>query len=159
MKILAAVMMVLALIIGIVPQFTNCEYARSMTTSSTTMAGASTSVTVAGMSAKATVAPTSKSKCLWTARAEIAVAVSLFAIGAFLFFSRRKESRRALSVLAILEGLLAILLPTVLIGLCTMSTMTCRTEMQPTLYAAGGVVIAVGLASLVWNEMRPEARA
>ena len=149
MKILAAVLMVLALVIGIAPQFTNCEYARNMTTTSTTMAGASTSVTVTGTSSKVTTATTSKSKCLWTARAEIAVAVPLFAVGAFLFSSRRKESRRALSVLGILEGLFSILLPTVLIGLCTMPTMTCRTEMQPTLYAAGGVVIAVGLVSLI----------
>ena len=149
MRIIAVILMVLALVIGIVPQFTNCHAAGSMNTSATTM------TTVAGAAAAPVAKPTIP-RCFYSARSEIGVAVSLFAVGAFMFFSRRKESWRALSTLGIIQGLFAILLPAVLIGVCTKSTMECRTTMMPTLYAAGGVVIALSLAGLIWNEMKSE---
>jgi hypothetical protein len=141
MKILAVILIVLALVIGIAPQFTNCDYARAMT----------------GMSPSASTTPAAKPICLWTARAELAVAVPLLAMGLLLFFARRKESKRALSILAVLEGVFAILLPVVLIGVCSSATMKCRTTMEPILYVAGALVIVVGLAALAWNEWRREA--
>ena len=99
-------------------------------------------------------ATTAKPRCFYTARAEIAVGVTLFFIGAFMLMGGRRETWRALSFLGLIEGIFAILLPTVLIGICMKNTMTCRQEMEPTLYAAGGVVIVLSLVALIINEMR-----
>jgi hypothetical protein len=166
LKVIAVLIIVLALVIGIVPQFTNCQYAKSMATpasTATTMATPTmgTPTTMAGQSITPTTAAkaaaTSKPRCFYTARGEIAVAVPLLIIGIFMLVSSRKETWRALSVLGIIEGLFAILLPAVLIGVCMKSTMICRQEMEPTLYAAGGVALAASIAALIINELRGRA--
>jgi hypothetical protein len=162
LKVIAVVIIVLALVIGIVPQFTNCEYAKSMATPASTATTMATPTTTMGAQATtpttmAKAATTTKPRCFYTARGEIAVAVPLLIIGIFMLISSRKETWRALSVLGIVEGLFVILLPTVLIGICMKSTMTCRQEMEPTLYAAGGLTLAVSIAALVINELRDRA--
>jgi uncharacterized membrane protein YhfC len=118
----------------------------------TTVAGGSTTPTTAKAAAT-----TAKPRCYYTARAEIAIAVPLFLIGLFMLISGRRETWRALSVLGLAEGLFAILLPTVLIGVCMKNTMVCKEAMEPTLYAAGGVVMAASAAALVINELRGRA--
>lgn len=167
LKVIAVVIVVLALVIGIVPQFTNCDYGKSMATpaagtaTTTAASGMTTPTTMAGQSTTPTTmakaVTTTKPRCFYTARGEIAVAVPLLIIGIFMLISSRKETWRALSVLAIVEGLFAILLPAVLIGVCLKSTMTCRQEMEPTLYAAGGLTLAVSIAALIINELRGRA--
>ena len=57
-------------------------------------------------------------KCHWTGRAELVLGVPLLAVGLMLGFSRRRESQRVLGITATVLGVLAILLPTVLIGVC-----------------------------------------
>jgi len=161
LKVIAVLIIVLALVIGIVPQFTNCQYAKSMATPASTATTMATPTTMAGQSITPTTAAkaaaTSKPRCFYTARGEIAVAVPLLIIGIFMLVSSRKETWRALSVLGIIEGLFAILLPAVLIGVCMKSTMICRQEMEPTLYAAGGVALAASIAALIINELRGRA--
>jgi len=166
LRVIAALIMILALVIGIVPQFTNCQYAKSMATpaTATTMAGAATPTTAATMAGAQPTTPTTaakatttKPRCYYTARAEMAVAVPLFIVGVFMFVSGRRETWRALSVLGIIEGLFSILLPTVLIGVCLKNTMICREAMEPTLYAAAGLTIAASLAALIINELRGRA--
>jgi hypothetical protein len=163
LRVIAVLIMILALVIGIVPQFTNCQYAKSMTTPTSTTMGATTSSTMAagqsttGTTAAKAAATTTKPRCFYTARAEIAIAVPLFIIGAFMFISSRRETWRALSVLGFIEGLFAILLPTVLIGVCMKNTMICREAMEPTLYATGGLTMALSAAALVINELRGRA--
>jgi uncharacterized membrane protein len=98
-------------------------------------------------------------KCVWAARAEIGVAVPLFAVGVLMLFSRRKETRRALAVPSALLGIVAMLLPTALIGVCASSGAICRTAMRPSLLVAGGLTVAASLAVLVANELRPDAPA
>jgi hypothetical protein len=159
LKVVGAIIVILALVIAIVPQFTNCQYNKSMAapTTATTMAGATTTMAGGQATTPTTVkaaATTAKPRCFYTARAEIAVGVTLFFIGAFMLMGGRRETWRALSVLGIIQGVFAILLPTVLIGICMKNTMICRQEMEPTLYAAGGVVIALSLAAFIVNEMR-----
>jgi hypothetical protein len=153
MKMLAGVIAAMALVIGIVPQFTNCE-ARggTMPTMATSSGGG------AGAAASATTARP-KMKCLWTARAEIGVAVPLFAIGGLLLVSRRKETRRALAVPSALLGVIAMLLPTALIGVCAASGAICRTSLRPSALIAGGVTVVASLALAAVNELRPEPPA
>ena len=86
--------------------------------------------------------------CHWTARAEIAVALPLAALGVLLSLSRRAESRRALASLGMLLGVMAALLPTALIGVCAHPDAACNSVMKPILIFAGILAAVVSLAAL-----------
>lgn len=87
-------------------------------------------------------------KCHWTGIAEIAVAVPLLAAGVLLFISKRKESRMVLSVLAAVLGLFAVLLPSMLIGVCT-GPMLCNLVMSPVLILCGILAMVAGVIALM----------
>ena len=93
-------------------------------------------------------------KCFWSARAEIIAGVPLIALGALLLFARRKETIRVIGILTTIIGVLTILIPTTLVGTCANTAMVCNTEMKPTLFVAGGLTVAVGIAVLVLGELR-----
>lgn len=164
MRIVGVVVVAMALVIGVVPQFTHCKAmsassgsAMSMG-STTTMTGSSTATgggTTMG-AGKAAAAQSTPMRCYWTARAAIGVALPLAAAGVLLFFSRRKETRRALALLVSVLGVVTVLLPTVLIGTCQQSGAVCRTTMLPLMVAAGGLTIAIGLITLIRNELGSE---
>jgi hypothetical protein len=127
LKYFGIVIVVLALLVAIFPQFTTCE---SQGKYITMASGATTPM-----------------KCSWTAKAELAVGVPLFAVGAMMAFNRRKENFLSLSVLGVILGVAVLLLPTSLIGVCS-SNMLCNTVMKPTLLAAGGLVTTISLGGL-----------
>jgi ABC-type nickel/cobalt efflux system permease component RcnA len=149
MKVAAAIAIVaLAVIIGVVPQYTHCRTGAAMVGSHMT----ESPVVVA--------APTAQPMhCYWSARAEIGVSVPLALAAVLLALSRRRESRRFLALLTSALGAVAILVPTVLIGVCQTPTAVCRTTMRPTLLAAGGLVVVLGLVILVVNQLRSEDEA
>jgi hypothetical protein len=126
MKVLAAFLVILALLISIVPQFTDCESQGRMLT---LQDGRQVSM-----------------KCHWTARAELVTGIPLAALGVAAFFSRRKESRSILGVLGMVLGALVVLLPTGLIGVCMNSEMLCNSFMKPFLILTGGLVLVISLA-------------
>jgi hypothetical protein len=122
-------LIVLALVIGIVPLFTDClAHGRTLTTDT-------------GMSIPM--------KCHWTALAEIGVAVPLALIGLFNITSRRKETLRTINVLGLALGVMTILFPTVLIGVCKNPDMPCRMIELPTLILSGILVIVASLVAIV----------
>jgi hypothetical protein len=84
-------------------------------------------------------------KCHWTGVAEIAVAVPLGLTGLFNLRKTRKDTARFLAVFGAASGLLAILLPTALIGVCANPDMVCNLIMRPTLIAAGVLAIAASV--------------
>ncbi len=90
-------------------------------------------------------------KCLWTARAEVGPGVLLSAVGVFLFVSRKSESRRFLSILAPILGILVILFPTALIGVCSHPDASCGVLMKPVLLLIGAVAGASGIAATAWS--------
>ncbi len=90
-------------------------------------------------------------KCFWTARAEIAMGILLLVTGVFLFMSRNFESRRFLSVLAIMLAVLIILFPTTLIGVCANPDMLCALLMKPILLLIGAVAGVLGIAATAWS--------
>ena len=97
-KVLGISLGVLALAIAIVPNFTDCfSHGHLM-------------ATVSGVQVPMA--------CHWSGRAEIAVGVPLFAVGAAMMFTTRKSGLLALSILGIALGALAIVLPTNIIGTC-----------------------------------------
>jgi len=102
-KIAAAIIVVLALVIGLLPQFTDCQsQGRALTLQN---------------------GKTVPMKCHWTAIAEIGMAVPLLGVGAVTAVSKRKESRRIIAGFGALLGLFVILLPTWLIGVCASADM------------------------------------
>ena len=129
MRITGALLAVLALITGIVPFFTDCSSQGKHITLANGM--------------------TMPMKCHWSGRAELALAIPLLAMGIFLIFSRRSESLRNLSLTSILMGVLIILIPTVLIGVCGSAMMICNSVMKPTLILLGSLVIALGIAGVL----------
>jgi vacuolar-type H+-ATPase subunit I/STV1 len=93
-------------------------------------------------------------KCLWTARAEIGLGILLLAVGVLLFISRKLETIRSLSILALILGILIILLPTVLIGVCGNPEMPCAAVMKPTLLLIGIITGVLGIATAGWSFTR-----
>lgn len=136
MKVLAILIVILAILIGLVPQFFNCQY-----------------------DGKGLVLADGRQvpmKCYWTARASLLVAVPLLAVGLLLAFSRQRETRRALALLGTVDGVLVILLPTWLIGVCQHPGASCNLVMKPALILMGILVIVASLAGLALSS-RPRS--
>jgi hypothetical protein len=128
MKVLGILFVLMALTIGLVPQFTNCA--------------------VQGRAIQLPDGRSMPMKCHWTANATPVVAVPLLAAGIMLIFSRGKEARRGLLLLGTILGVSAILLPTLLIGVCANNEMVCKLAMAPTLIFSGIVSAIAGLFGL-----------
>jgi uncharacterized membrane protein YeiB len=158
LKVLAILLMIVALAIIIVPQFTNCEYGNEHPATinmKTSDAGLVQYASMGSMDAAAEASvPYRMMKCFWSARAEIIAGVPLFALGVFLLFARRKETFRVIGVVAALIGVLTILIPTTVVGTCVNPDMVCNTQMKPTLFITGGIAVALGIAVLVLGETR-----
>jgi hypothetical protein len=130
MKTISAILIILALVIGIVPQFTDCL-----------------------AQGKAITLASGKSlpmKCHWSRQAEVAVSIPLLVVGGLTFFGRRKETLRALAVVGIALGAAAMLIPTYLIGVCAGPEMICNMLMKPVLLFAGVLIIATCVVALVY---------
>jgi hypothetical protein len=138
MKAVAVLMILLSVLIGVIPMYTDCEsHGRALTL------------------ADGRQVPM---KCHWTAQAESAVAVPLFATGALLTTSKKKESMRNLGILGAILGVFVILLPTALIGVCANPEMVCNSVMKPTLILTGSLVIALSLFGVI-KSFKPEVES
>ena len=135
---LGVAMIVLALVLAIAPAFTDCESGGKMLT---TADGRSVSM-----------------KCHWAGVAEVAAAIPLGIAGIYALRSRRKETTRFAAVVGAASGLMAILLPTLLIGTCGNAMMICNVLMRPILLAVGVIAIAASIA-LFFTAREPEAPA
>jgi ABC-type sulfate transport system permease component len=132
----AILIAILAILIGIVPYFFNCQYDGKALTL-----------------ANGRQVPM---KCYWTAQAALVVAVPLLVVGVMMAFSQRRETMRALTILGAILGLFAILLPTQLIGVCQHAGASCNLVMKPALIFMGVLVISISLVSLLISERRAE---
>ena len=134
-KVMGSLIILLALVIAIVPAFTDClSQGRALTTQD---------------------GKTVPMKCHWTGVAELGVAIPLGLIGIFSFRKQRKDTTRSLAAVGAACGLLAVLFPTALIGTCAMPTMICNLIMKPTLIASGILIIAASIVLFV-NAREPE---
>jgi hypothetical protein len=136
LKIPAALIVILAILIGVLPYFFNCQY-----------------------DGKALTLEDGRQvpmKCYWTARASLAVAIPLLAVGLLMAFSKQKEALRALTLVGAVLGGMVILLPTWLIGVCQHPGASCNLVMKPALVFAGILVIGISLVSLVISERKAE---
>ena len=131
MKVAAFSLIILAVLIAILPIFTDCQAAGQMMTL-----------------ANGKQVPM---KCHWTGRAELGLGLPLLTVGLTMLFSRRRESLRNLGLVGISLGIVTILLPTVLIGVCAMPDMHCHSIMEPALILMGVLVVGISLAVAVLN--------
>jgi hypothetical protein len=134
MKTIGILTIVLALVTGIVPAFTDCQSQGKMLTLEN---GREIPM-----------------KCHWTGLAEIALAAPLLATGVVMTVSRRKETFRSTGVLGAILGMGVILLPTRLIGVCGNPDMICNSIMKPTLTMTGSVAIALGVIAVALPSLR-----
>ncbi len=139
MKLSAVLLIALAILIAVVPPLTECaREGKALATA----AGGQVPM-----------------KCHWTAIASIAMAIPLLATGVMQWFNKRRESQRALSILGAMMGVLVILLPTALIGVCAHPEATCNLIMRPALIFMGSLVAGINLFDLLVVERRPEQMA
>jgi hypothetical protein len=132
MKIIGILVMALAVLIAVVPAFYNCQHDGKALTL-----------------ANGTKVPM---KCFWTAMAAIATAVPLFLIGLLQTVNRQRETRRALGALSGILGIMAIALPTALIGVCMHPDASCNLVMRPALIFMGIVTLGLGVMSMFMPE-------
>lgn len=135
MKVLGIAIIVLAILVAAVPYFNNCEHDGKHLTL-----------------ANGREVPM---KCYWTAQAEAGLALPILALGAVMAGSRRRETTRALGALGAVLGLVVMLLPTYLIGVCTTMTGSCNLVMRPAMLFVGTLIVAVSLAALVVAQRSP----
>lgn len=128
MKAIGVILIALALVVAVVPQFTDCQSQ--------------------GRSLTLTNGKTVPMKCHWTAMAAIATAIPLGLLGITKMFSKRKETQQSQAVLGATLGAMVILLPTTLIGVCASNEMLCNMIMKPTLIASGSLIALISLGSL-----------
>ena len=123
MRIIGAILIVLALVVAIVPMFTDCQ-----------------------SQGKAIVLESGKTvamKCHWSGVAELAVAIPLLVLGVMGVVNRNFLVARYLSILGIILGIFIVLIPTNLIGVCVNPDMICSSVMRPILILCGILVVIV----------------
>lgn len=72
-------------------------------------------------------------KCVWMAKAELGVGLVIVAVGLSMFLFKGKGTAFAFGLSTAFLSLLALALPTVLIGVCKTATMPCVTGTLPAL--------------------------
>ncbi|MDR3282386.1 MAG: DUF4418 family protein [Candidatus Methanoplasma sp.] len=98
-----------------------------------------------------------KNVCYWTARAELGMGAAIVLLSVLSIFVKSKDTRTGLGVGILATSVLALLVPTVLIGVCAGAMMTCRTTTLPALTAIG--VLAVVFSVVYILQSRRKARA
>jgi len=87
--------------------------------------------------------------CGYTARAETGLGALVALAGIGLFAFRSADSRRAFGVMTTGLGVVVILIPTLLIGMCSAPDHICRIATAPALILLGGITVIVGLYLIV----------
>lgn len=130
-KALGAAVVVLGIIVAIGPHyiFPVCQYFGQVVT------------TAAGT--------TIPMKCFWTAQAEVGLGALAVVAGLLLILSRQQETRRMLGIVVASLGILVLLTPTNLIGMCMSPDHPCRVGTEPFLILMGVVLLIVGIVVIV----------
>ncbi|HEX3077184.1 MAG TPA: DUF4418 family protein [Lachnospiraceae bacterium] len=88
-------------------------------------------------------------KCYWSSKAEIGIALILVVVAVLNYFSKTTREKTFLAILAIALGIVAILIPSVLIGGCGMKTMPCQKSTFPAYYVTSAILIVVSIFDVI----------
>ena len=88
-------------------------------------------------------------KCNWTARAELGVGIIIAILSFLSLLPFMKNYAKGMNLAILLNGILALLLPTVLIGVCKSSQMCCRTLAQPALIVLSTLIVVFASLNLL----------
>jgi hypothetical protein len=90
--------------------------------------------------------------CHWTAMTELLLGILIVFDGILMILFKKHETRFALSIMLFLLGLSVLLVPTVVIGMCTTATMACRVGTEPGLIVVGLITMVVGIGNIFFQE-------
>ncbi|HEX3077164.1 MAG TPA: DUF4418 family protein [Lachnospiraceae bacterium] len=88
-------------------------------------------------------------KCYWSSKAEIGVALILVVVAVLYYFSKTTREKTVLAILATALGIVAILIPSVLIGGCGMKTMPCQKSTFPAYYVTSAILIVISIFDVI----------
>ncbi|SHI03137.1 protein of unknown function [Sporobacter termitidis DSM 10068] len=93
-------------------------------------------------------------KCFWSGQAEIGVGLLILCGGVLLIVFKSPLTRIGVSVMTALAGVLGLLVPTLLIGGCEMSTMACRMTTFPAAVVLSILTVAACAANAhyLWRQ-------
>jgi Domain of unknown function (DUF4418) len=142
-KLLAGILIILGLLIAITPWyiFPVCEAGTSGDNSGGMKMGA-------GSDQQMTKSGTHM-KCWYTAEAEVVVGTFVALAGIVLLFLKGQGKRRAIGIATIVLGVLTILIPTFLIGVCNTSDAPCRIGTLPALIILGVLTVIAGIYQII----------
>jgi hypothetical protein len=84
-------------------------------------------------------------KCYWSGQAEIGIGALIAALGIALLIFASAKTRLGLTIGIFLSGMLALLIPNVLIGGCAMHDMVCRKIAFPSITVIS-ILLLIGMA-------------
>ena len=89
-------------------------------------------------------------KCFYAAKTELAVGIAVSILGIVLVFVKNNAAQIATSIALALDGIITILIPTVLIGVCKSAHMHCNAVTKPALTILGALVIVLSVIGIVF---------
>lgn len=89
-------------------------------------------------------------KCFWTARAELGLGILIAILGALQIVFQSVQLRLGLNISIILNGILALLIPISLIGVCDSKHMSCHSLTLPALAVISSFLIIAALVNAIY---------
>lgn len=88
-------------------------------------------------------------KCHWTSQVEVALGIAVLVLGLLIVLAKENAASSAYAVASAVNGVLVILIPTVVIGVCGSADMPCHSGTKPALIIAGALIIVVALFNTI----------
>lgn len=88
-------------------------------------------------------------KCHWTSQVEVALGITVLVLGLLIVLAKENAASSAYAVASAINGVLVILIPTAVIGVCGSADMPCNSGTKPALIIAGALIIVVALINTI----------
>ena len=88
-------------------------------------------------------------KCHWASQVEVALGIAVLVLGLLIVLAKENAASSAYAAASAINGVLVILIPTVVIGVCGSADMPCHSGTKPALIIAGALIAAAGLINAV----------
>ena len=81
-------------------------------------------------------------KCHWTSQVEVALGIAVLVLGLLTVLSKENAAASAYAIASAVNGVLVILIPTVVIGVCGSADMPCHSGTKPALIIAVSYLVS-----------------